>query len=710
MKNYNNRKNEFIGGGNMKEKLLCFFVSMLLLLSYVGVISSANVQKKSLNPEPINPDYSHTILGEFFTMTTCVPCKYSHQALVSIYNASYHPFYYITYVYNKNNNSKMRKNELQIFSSPTTDFDGGYERVTGGGPEIWERMEEFNESILSCGARNVKDIDFNLNIEWLGAVNPHPEDGETDVPIEIILNWTITEMVIDVEVTNNEASEYNGHVHVQVTEVESSLWDDKFGYPYTFEFKDYAFNDDVLLDDGETWSKTINWDGMDYDDKGGNNWEPHIFDYITEENTMIVASAMDKDNNKYVDETAGFRVGLGTDPKTFDVYFGDSYPPEKVISNGSKNKYDPSPFGVLNWTTTYYWKVDVWNAKGEKTPGDDWTFTTRGNSPPKTPYALNPINRSTEASIDTNLTWLGGDPENDIVYYDVYFGEHNPVEPWTSPIVKNNQTETEYDPFGTLDFDKKYEWKIVAWDEYGEKTVGDWWWFKTEKNVPPNPAKNYRPKDGERNVPINASLFWNGSDPNSGDTLKYDVYFGLYDPPTLQKNNQSESTYDPYGPDGDMQLYEKYYWKIVTWDKLGERSETDVWNFTTGINLPPTDPEIDGPTKGKTDIIYNFTFVSTDPENNSIKYVVDWDDDSKDETILYKSGEVVTLSHSWENKSKYTITAKAVDEYGASSNLSYHEINIPRNRANTNNNYIINWLLERFPNMFPLLRYILGLI
>jgi hypothetical protein len=277
--------------------------------------------------------------------------------------------------------------------------------------------------------------------------------------------------------------------------------------------------------------------------------------------------------------------------------------------------------------------------------------------------------------------------------------------------VEHNHTETIYDPtpFGqVLKFDTQYEWRIVAWDEYDERTAGEWWTFRTEPNYPPNPAKDERPPDGTKNVPINASLFWNGSDPNSGDTLKFDVYFGLYDPPTLQEHNQTETTYDPYD-EGDMQLFEKYYWKIVTWDKSGERSETKVFTFETGENPPPTDPVINGPSSGTTNIEYDFTFMSDDPDNNTIRYVVEWGDGQKTETGFYEHGEEITLNHSWEEMDTYIIRARAYDEYGEpSEDWSEHEIIIPRNRA-VNNYNIISWLLERFPNMFPLLRYLLGL-
>jgi len=403
---------------------------------------------------------------------------------------------------------------------------------------------------------------------------------------------------------------------------------------------------------------------------------------------------------------------VGTDPKKYDVYFGDSNPPPKVISNGTIMKYRPQD--DLNWSTTYYWKVDVWNAKGEKTAGELMEFTTRGNVAPNEPLPDYPLNESIEIPIDTNLSWFGGDIDGDDVYYDVYFGEHNPLDPWKPELVENNWTKREYDPtpLNPLDFETEYEWKIVAWDEYGLRTEGEVWKFKTQPNWPPNPAKDPRPPNGATDVPVNAKLYWNGSDPNSGDTLFYDVYFGLYDPPTLVKHNISETEFDPY-EGGDMQLFETYYWKIVTWDKSGERSQNNkLWSFETGLNPPPTDPDITGPSEGTAGETYNFTFVSDDVNNDSIMYEIDWNGDLTidEETELYPHAEPVTRSHSWgEEKRVYTIRIRAVDEYGAESDWSLHEFKNPRSRSVDGNYNIFNWLFERFPNMFPLLRYLFGL-
>jgi len=61
------------------------------------------------------------------------------------------------------------------------------------------------------------------------------------------------------------------------------------------------------------------------------------------------------------------------DTITYDVYFGTTSPPPKIISNQSANTYDPSP---MDFDTTYYWQIIVWDEHGALTEGPIWSFTT----------------------------------------------------------------------------------------------------------------------------------------------------------------------------------------------------------------------------------------------------------------------------------------------------------------------------------------------
>jgi CubicO group peptidase (beta-lactamase class C family) len=87
-------------------------------------------------------------------------------------------------------------------------------------------------------------------------------------------------------------------------------------------------------------------------------------------------------------------------------------------------------------------------------------------------------------------------------------------------------------------------------------------------------------------------------------------------------------------------------------------------------NSPPLAPEINGPSFGKVGISYNWTFLSTDPEEDNIAYYIEWGDNTSNITDYYPSGTVIKLQHTWNEHGIYNITAKAKDINDAESNWS----------------------------------------
>jgi len=674
-----------------KKKIVGILVCMLIFTTFAGAMSSANISTKSNGNKPVGDmAYSHTILGEYGTYMGCEPCKYAHRALKRVYAGEWHPFYYITFVYDKNTHAFQRiKNELGLIASPTVYFDGGYDKKVGG-TNVETEMARYNASIIACGNRDVADIDLSLDVEWLGAVNNDPKDGATDVSVDGILNWTNAAIDVEVTIDNNEASTYDGHLHVYVTEINSTMWNDKFGDPYTFEFKSYAFNEDITISAGGTWDDSAVWDGEHQTDGHGTN-----FTDVLQSNIMVIASVFDDDTD-YTDETAGVVTGVNTDPKTYDVYFGNSTPPPKIASNIYGWTF---AVGELSFDTTYYWKIDVWDNQGNPTYGDIWSFTTRGNEPPNTPSFPFPPDNVTGIYIDTNLSWACEDPDGDDVSYDIYFGTTQPP-----PMIESNYSGTMYDLQAILVFNTKYFWRIVAWDTFDYMTSGPNWSFTTQANLPPNKASDPHPEDGANNVPGDAILNWTGNDPNPGDILIYDVYFGVTNPPGKKSSNQSENSYDP---PGDMELHKKYYWRINTWDSQKLKSVGDVWSFTIGINHKPDDPTIDGETSGTAGEEYEYTFISEDQDGDNVSYYIEWrdpDGNITDWTPFQAQGSPgYKESHSWP-EGTYTIRAKAKDIWGYESGWSYLEVTHPKIKAFNFNFNLLNWLFERFPNMFPIIR------
>jgi CubicO group peptidase (beta-lactamase class C family) len=314
-------------------------------------------------------------------------------------------------------------------------------------------------------------------------------------------------------------------------------------------------------------------------------------------------------------------------------------------------------------------------------------FDFAENEPPYEPSNPEPEDGETDVDIDIELSWTGGDP-NDYVKYDVYFGTSSPP-----PKVESNQSDTTYDP-GLLEFDTTYYWKIIAWDEFDCSTEGPIWSFTTEENLPPNEPSDPDPADEETNVDVDHLLYWTGGDPNIGDTVTYDVYFGISSPPPLVIEGISETSYDP----GTMELSTTYYWQIVSEDSQGLTTTGPIWKFTTQAepNDPPGAPDIDGPIKGDPGTSYDYKFNSVDPDDDIVKYYIDWGDGNTDETGFNPSGTDVTVSHTWAASGKYTITTYAEDEPGNKGPTSTLQVTMPRNKAVTNNMLLLR-ILERCP-------------
>jgi len=227
--------------------------------------------------------------------------------------------------------------------------------------------------------------------------------------------------------------------------------------------------------------------------------------------------------------------------------------------------------------------------------------------------------------------------------------------------------------------------------------------FNFAENLPPNIPSNPTPKNKETVVDIDADLSWTGGDPN-GDAVFYDVYFGTSSTPPKVKSNQSETTYDP----GTMNFNTTYYWRIVAWeDSFGESTTGPIWSFTTRnepSGEPPNAPTIKGPDNGKPKTSYDFTFNAVDPDNNQVKYIIDWGDGKNETTTMNPSGTDVKVSHIWDKSGTYIIKAKAQDSNGLIGPESTKSLTIPRNKAITINSLLIK-ILEHFPLLKKILNF-----
>ncbi len=101
----------------------------------------------------------------------------------------------------------------------------------------------------------------------------------------------------------------------------------------------------------------------------------------------------------------------------------------------------------------------------------------------------------------------------------------------------------------------------------------------TPTNQAPNIPSNPSPADGAVNVSRFVVLSWTCTDPNPGDTLRYDVVAGTANPPV---NVVATNTLSNSVDIGLMAANITIYWKVTAKDNNNAFTEGPVWSFTTG--------------------------------------------------------------------------------------------------------------------------------
>ena len=137
------------------------------------------------------------------------------------------------------------------------------------------------------------------------------------------------------------------------------------------------------------------------------------------------------------------------------------------------------------------------------------------------------------------------------------------------------------------------------------------------------------------------------------------------------------------------------YFGVVGWC-IGNANYQYYWNGGTGapgqviitwtdpVNSPPTTPVITGPTSGFTKTNYTYTFRSTDPDSDTIRYGIDWDDNGTvDEYVpalgYVSSGTTGSATHSWNSSNTQTFKALAQDSLGNTSGWASYSVNMSPN-------------------------------
>ena len=255
------------------------------------------------------------------------------------------------------------------------------------------------------------------------------------------------------------------------------------------------------------------------------------------------------------------------------------------------------------------------------------------------------------------------DPENDQVYYWIDWGDGTTIE-WIGP----------YEPGQTIYLshvwseDGIYKIKAKAKDLDGESRCAKYTLSLSSD------FKFFGIETGFVNITYTFTIYLNQQE--------FFIYIDWGD------GNFS----DWFGPIFETWLFPhawslpgKYIFGFRMKDIYGNESDwlTVMITILPIKNSAPKAPVITGPT-GVKPRDYEYTFQSTDPDGDLVKYFIDWGDGNNSGWIgPYSSGEVLKLNHTFSKKRIYLIRAKAMDSDDYESKWGYLPVRISKSVQKT---------------------------
>jgi hypothetical protein len=105
---------------------------------------------------------------------------------------------------------------------------------------------------------------------------------------------------------------------------------------------------------------------------------------------------------------------------------------------------------------------------------------------------------------------------------------------------------------------------------------------------------------------------------------------------------------------------------IVTLKVTDNDDATDTYTTNATVrepNQPPLPPTLTGSSTGSTDENYVLRIVTTDPNNDNIRYFISWGDGTDNVTSYLQSGQNTQRVHQWSSWGFFTIQVYAEEEY-----------------------------------------------
>jgi hypothetical protein len=219
--------------------------------------------------------------------------------------------------------------------------------------------------------------------------------------------------------------------------------------------------------------------------------------------------------------------------------------------------------------------------------------------------SFDPVNGSSQLSVNYTLSWVATDANFDPLTYDVYLGTNAS----NLLLVANDLVASNYSP--VLTGHVVYYWKVLANDSFDIVDSGVLN-FSTANRAPS--LSTFSPASGSN---VTTGLFsWAYAD-DDNDTVYFNVYHGNTSNPPLVSFGQLSTSYVPA-----VSANVTYFWRVVANDTRN-LTNSSVFNYTT-IIIPPNAPVNESPVNGTAGLtgVVTLLWNASDNQSNPLTYDV----------------------------------------------------------------------------------------
>lgn len=316
------------------------------------------------------------------------------------------------------------------------------------------------------------------------------------------------------------------------------------------------------------------------------------------------------------------------------------------------------------------------------------------NEAPNAPTLVSPSDGATDVGLNPTLSVSVSDPESEPMDVTFYDGSDTII----GSVFGISSGGTASIIWSGREYSTPYSWYAIAYDGQSYSPTSDTWDFTTEvyeycgdgscnngEDCSTCPEDCGECDDGNGNgysgstgstepsnpvadaggpyvgvVDEKITFDGSGSTGTDGTITGYRWDFnndGTYD----TEWSDSPTTEHSYSTAGD------YTVKLLVKDS-NNKLDTDTATVTIGqLNQNPTDPTVTGDMEGSVDTNYTYSAVSTDADDDNIKYEFVWGDGTNTTTDFADNNTAANATHQWSSADLYVVKVSAEDSQGGVS-------------------------------------------